>query len=277
MLRGAMVSCLLVLVGQVSNADTIKPPSGIAAQRNGWFYSNGAFRKIKDNIWEEKNPNESFEYLELDRNEHYVELYDRSRKLSIRLYYWGMYAWNRRTEKWHLVRPGRWDDPRKKPLDTMLNSTERSHLQTSAERSSFPRLGDEFEVLAPASPSYNCIAWALGFNDRWIWPKSNGEAVTISDFDALFNYYGYKRLPRINLDPVAGYDKLVLYARRTEFGDLEPTHCARQLPDGSWSSKLGKLPLIRHLHPDDINGETYGEVSAVYVREKPTKSSKPGR
>jgi len=41
------------------------------------------------------------------------------------------------------------------------------------------------------------------------------------------------------------------------------------LPDGSWSSKLGSLPLIRHLRPDDVAGPTYGAPYVLYVRTKP--------
>ena len=42
-------------------------------------------------------------------------------------------------------------------------------------------------------------------------------------------------------------------------GVVEPTHAARQLVDGSWSSKLGRLPLIRHLEPHDLDlGRQHG-------------------
>ncbi len=38
-----------------------------------------------------------------------------------------------------------------------------------------------------------------------------------------------------------GFEKIALYAK-----DAEPTHAARQLPDGRWTSKLGKLEDIAH-------------------------------
>ena len=50
----------------------------------------------------------------------------------------------------------------------------------------------------------------------------------------------------------------------------EPTHGARQLFDGSWSSKLGNLPLVRHLEPSDLDGGVYGVPIAVYTRPKAT-------
>lgn len=271
MQRFATVALVLVLLAADAGAEGVKAPKGVAARRTGWFYATGALRKVAADRWEEKNPTETFAYQEMDRNEHYVELYDKGRKQSFRLYNWGVYVWSKNTEKWHLVRKGRWDDPGKKPLDPALNSTERPHLETASERQSFPRLGDGFEVLAPASSTYNCIAWALGKDDRWVWPSGHGRQVNTADFDALFAFHGYKRITSLNYDKVAGYDKLVLYAKANEFGVPEPTHGARQLTDGSWSSKLGKLPLIRHLHPDDIDGGTYGEAYAVYTREKAKK------
>ena len=64
-----------------------------------------------------------------------------------------------------------------------------------------------------------------------------------------------------------GHDKLVLYGKKKAGGGIEVTHIARQLADGSWSSKLGSLPLIRHLRPDDVAGPTYGVPYVVYVRK----------
>ncbi|MFO0844380.1 MAG: hypothetical protein U0797_18620 [Gemmataceae bacterium] len=269
--RVVVAALVLTLLPLRADAEGGAVPVGAAANRTGWFYASGALRNVVADRWEETNATGASTYQEVDRNEHYVELYDKGRKLSYRLYGWGMYGWNRKTEKWHLVRAGRWDDPRKRPLDPALNSGERAHLEAAGERLSFPRLGDDFEVLAPASAAYNCIAWALGRSDRWVWPVPPGQPVSVGDFDALFSAHGYRRVGPLNYDPQAGHDKLVLYAKRNEFGEAEPTHCARQLADGSWSSKLGRLPLIRHLHPDDIDGGTYGEAHAVYVRERPKR------
>ena len=62
-------------------------------------------------------------------------------------------------------------------------------------------------------------------------------------------------------------DKVVLFAVNRD-GKAEITHACRQLPDGTWSSKLGSLPLIRHLKPDDVAGPTYGApVRGVRARQ----------
>lgn len=47
-------------------------------------------------------------------------------------------------------------------------------LNTKANRdrliAAFPDLGDDenFEIQSPQNPIYNCIAWAMGYTDRWV-------------------------------------------------------------------------------------------------------------
>jgi len=61
----------------------------------------------------------------------------------------------------------------------------------------------------------------------------------------------------------------VVYALRRRDGSIkEVTHAALQLRDGTWTSKLGKLALIRHRTPQDLDGPSYGVPIAVYVRAK---------
>src|SRR4051812_43620234 len=36
----------------------------------------------------------------------------------------------------------------------------------------YPNLGRQYEVLAPSSDRYNCIAHSLGLHDRWISPQT---------------------------------------------------------------------------------------------------------
>ena len=40
----------------------------------------------------------------------------------------------------------------------------------------------------------------------------------------------------------------------------------RQLPDGRWTSKLGKAEDIEHESPDDVAGRIYGEVDEFLKR-----------
>jgi hypothetical protein len=40
------------------------------------------------------------------------------------------------------------------------------------------------------------------------------------------------------------------------------------MADGTWTSKLGKMAVIRHATPDSLDGPDYGQPVAVYVRKR---------
>ena len=68
-----------------------------------------------------------------------------------------------------------------------------------------------------------------------------------------FKSMGFVECPEGSLE--AGFEKVVLYGSTFEY-----THAARQLPDGNWTSKLGKEEDIRHHSPEDVASGLYGEV-----------------
>jgi type VI secretion system secreted protein VgrG len=186
----------------------------------------------------------------------------------VRLYLTGQYVYVPEKVHFRWVCAGYWEATNRKPLDFSRNASHRHHLESSEQQRSFPRLGKRFEVLGPATPTYNCICWSLGTTDSWVWPRAGGQPVTLADFDGLYSYYGYKRVVGMDLSVKPGTEKVVLFARRGEYGNAEITHASRQMTDGSWSSKLGSLPLIRHLKPEDVTGPTYGHPWVMYVRVK---------
>src|SRR4051812_40036029 len=111
----------------------------------------------------------------------------------------------------------------------------------------FPRLRDSgHRVTSPATTDYNCIAWAAGRQDDWWWPDPMGtsywpagapRAETLAAFVLAFGLLGYVPCDSDAVEP--GTEKVALYAR-----DGAPTHAARQLPDGRWTSKLGTMEDI---------------------------------
>lgn len=126
----------------------------------------------------------------------------------------------------------------------------------------FPRLKESnYEILKPPTHAYNCIAWAIGTPSEWVWPGN-----TIEDFDLLTRAFGYQRLETLNYKVEEGVTKIVLYGKIVD-GKADATHMARQMPDGTWTSKLGSLALIQHENPDDLDGNAYGRPIAVYVRK----------
>ena len=48
--------------------------------------------------------------------------------------------------------------------------------------------------------------------------------------------------------------------------DGEPTHAARQLPNGKWTSKLGRWEDIEH-DLEGLTGEMYGSVQQILKRQ----------
>jgi hypothetical protein len=126
---------------------------------------------------------------------------------------------------------------------------------------SFPYLGTHYVVLSPSTDRYNCIAWSLGITTRWINPGA-----TLRHCDQLNRQLGYRRIRTLDYRVQAGVEKIVLYGKVKPDGSLEYTHQARQARDGTWTSKLGKMALVRHATPESLNGPVYGQPVAVYVR-----------
>jgi len=117
----------------------------------------------------------------------------------------------------------------------------------------FPGLaGSGFAVTSPATEAYNCLAWAAGETDRWWWPDPMGVGYwpggapreeTLPAFLAAYATLGYT--PTTDPSPEANTGKVAIYA----CSGL-PTHAARQLPGGRWTSKLGRDADIEHALAD---------------------------
>jgi hypothetical protein len=118
---------------------------------------------------------------------------------------------------------------------------------------------------------YNCIAWAAGKSHEWWWPGPDLEdeywppdvarEVTLAAFQAAFAGLGYLPCLSAVLEPEV--EKVALFARP----DGKPTHAARQLPSGRWTSKLGESEDVEHnLH--DLEGAVYGRVVLVMARRR---------
>lgn len=235
-------------------------PADYVSGRTSWLHPHGYFEEIDRKVWVERQNTTTHRLRESARTRLYVELVDSRRHVSVRLY--NMKAvWRPTAEKsWRPLCTGHWEDPALVPLNEMKLPDIHGAVELTARRD-FPHLGKRFEVLGPATRRYNCIAWSLNVTDKWVWPGNR-----VSDFDRLNGQHGYHRSAGLDFRRHAFQDKIVLYGKKHS-GGVEATHQARQLADGSWSSKLGALPLIRHLKPEDIDGAVYGLPEAVYVRQ----------
>ncbi|MFT4557125.1 MAG: DUF7689 domain-containing protein [Planctomycetales bacterium] len=124
----------------------------------------------------------------------------------------------------------------------------------------FPRLtAENHQQTSEPDVRYNCIAWAAWDMEHWwqpgiFWPleisrDEHGIGVLVAAFKSL----GFVECSDGTLQ--SGFEKVALYGSTFMY-----THAARQLPDGKWTSKLGKAEDVTHDSPGDLAGGPYGEV-----------------
>ena len=132
----------------------------------------------------------------------------------------------------------------------------------------FPNLNrGEYQVTSPETARYNCIAWAAGDNASWwaptaedYWPAAAPREVSLTSFRAVFESLGYSECSGAELE--VGLEKVAIFVK-----DGTPTHAARQLANGNWTSKLGDWQDIEHRFLDAVSGTAmYGEVAVLFRR-----------
>ena len=60
-----------------------------------------------------------------------------------------------------------------------------------------------------------------------------------------------------------GFEKVVIYVK-----GVAPTHAARQLSSGWWTSKLGREWDIVHKRVEDVEGAVYGQAAQFMRRPR---------
>lgn len=119
------------------------------------------------------------------------------------------------------------------------------HIETT-----FPALcSSNYQITSPATPTYNCIAWAARDMNLWWWPDSQytaywpAEAPREEKLDAFIKAYRIAGFTQCeNSDLEEGFEKVAIYADTLG----KPQHAARQLISGHWTSKLGPMEDIDH-------------------------------
>jgi hypothetical protein len=133
----------------------------------------------------------------------------------------------------------------------------------------YPNLAlTEYTVTSSKSQEYNCFAWVAGDQERWWQPTPEDEFYwvpgvpmeeTLSAYIQAYQTLGYVTCDNAVLE--IGYEKIALYVNNEGI----PTHAAKQLLTGKWSSKLGWLEDIEH-ELEGLTGEKYGKVGQVLKR-----------
>lgn len=137
-----------------------------------------------------------------------------------------------------------------------------------------PRLtAENYRVTSPSTPSYNCIAWAVGVDDVWwwpsptrFWPETAPREETVSAFLAAFASARYAVCADGEWEP--GIEKIALYVANDR-----PTHAARQSSNGKWTSKLGQEVDIEHDTPETVGGGIYGEATVFVSRRAESQAT----
>ena len=142
----------------------------------------------------------------------------------------------------------------------------------------FPNLNNQnHHVTSPPTPRYNCFAWAAEEDNRfwdpnggW-WPAGIPRDLSINAFVQAYSTVGYVQCADGTHDP--GVEKIAIYAKNVPGFGQQPTHAARQLPNGRWTSKLGKNVDIEHTTLEAIADGTYGSV--VLFMSRPLGAAAP--
>lgn len=139
---------------------------------------------------------------------------------------------------------------------------------------------DDFVITSPFDAKYNCIAHAAEDSEKWWWAVDTATAgndvfwfddvpnqAALENFILAFRKLGYQNCENSDLED--GFEKVAIYVSiKDEVYSPKgtPTHMARQLSDGTWTSKLGQDVDITHKSLGSIEGKTYGIVKQILKR-----------
>ena len=135
----------------------------------------------------------------------------------------------------------------------------------------FPSLANgEYQITSQETPQYNCIAWSFEENIRWwwpdqdeiyYWPENVPRLETLESFILAYQKIGY--IPCFNDNLERDFQKVAIFVGNNGV----PTHAARQLSNGKWTSKLGKSVDIEHELEGVVGQEpSYGSVAQILKR-----------
>ena len=140
----------------------------------------------------------------------------------------------------------------------------------------FPRLTpSNHRITSPETPDYNCIAWSVGDAEHWwqpgiYWPTSaSPDDFGIGALEQAYLALGFEDCADETVEP--GFEKVALYGSHSFY-----THAARQLPNGRWSSKLGRGVDIEHETPHDISEGIYGQLMQFIEASPPAAAFRSG-
>jgi len=137
-----------------------------------------------------------------------------------------------------------------------------------------PNLREEnYTTESDEDPSYNCLAWALGYKDRWwepdpdpystyFWPtECDRNDSSLNSYIYAIRSEGFE--PCRDSQPEHGYEKIALYVD----DDGGFSHAAKMAGNQKWWSKLGRWEDVKHDTLEDL--KDYGDPTYHFRRSIP--------
>ena len=157
----------------------------------------------------------------------------------------------------------------------------------------FHHLSDDenFCIMSRKTPCYNCIAWAMGFDDRWVdcypdsvmarkkwWPDGVARDFKPETLVKAFESVGFVICD--DDTPEDGYDKVALYkvsplvdsTTGKKIADEGWSHAAKVLDKNVYHSKMGELFDIHHSGGNVFAGSSYGFIYQFMKRKQSKRS-----
>ena len=135
----------------------------------------------------------------------------------------------------------------------------------------FPQLveGVTFEFTSEVSYNYNCLSWALSYEDKYLedgkgcyWPWKHISDSTVEGWVQVCEIHGFTTAITSDFQP--GYEKIAIFENEEGV-----SHACRQNSVGKWKSKLGAWgPDIDH-HALETLEEQYGKVVWLLQKRRP--------
>lgn len=157
----------------------------------------------------------------------------------------------------------------KKRLSMVGNNAWQRQIKEWIE-TDYPNLKNAgYKVTSPDTIDYNCVAYAMEETGTWWWPNPETESYwppdiprqeTLEAFIQAFATVGYQVCQ--NAENETGFQKIAIYVLKGK-----PTHVARQLNNGHWTSKLGSNEDIIHHTLEGLEGEKHGQFTTIMKRQ----------
>jgi hypothetical protein len=112
-------------------------------------------------------------------------------------------------------------------------------------------------IVGGSTPLYNCIAWSLGYADRWINPPQ-----PLAAFQQLYIYHGHPVMwatdPQASIDGYSHFGGPMTHASRVSHANAP-----------FWESKIGQAWRITHGRIGHLAGQDYGFIETSFEFDPP--------